>query len=108
MTGLAVCLSCGRAAFPRPLWCPVCGADEWSEEELGAGRVEETTLVRRAPGRVLDPPSRLGTVRLDAGPPIVVRLAAGASAGSRVWVELDGGAPVARPIRPPGRRPARS
>lgn len=104
MTGLAVCAACGRAAFPRPLWCASCGADAWREEELGAGRVEETTFVRRAPGRDLAAPSRLGTVRLDAGLPLVARLAPGASAGVRVWVELEGTAPVARPIRP-SRRP---
>lgn len=99
MTGLAVCTACGRAAFPRPLWCAACGGDEWRDEELGAGRVEETTFVRRAPGRVLDAPARLASVRLDAGPVVVARLDPGASAGVRVWVELDGGAPVARPIR---------
>jgi hypothetical protein len=106
VTGLAVCVRCDTAAFPRPLWCPRCGGDAWREEELGAGLVEETTFVRRAPGRSLQPPPRLGTVRLDAGPVLVARLDPGAAAGGRVWVELDGGAPVARPIRPPVRQPA--
>ena len=62
--------------------------------------------MRRAPGRSLQPPPRLGTVRLDAGPVLVARLEPGASARGRVWVELADGAPVARPIRPPGRRPS--
>lgn len=107
MTGLAVCTGCDRAAFPRPLWCPVCGGEEWREEELGAGRVEETTFVRRAPGHSPDVPARLGTVRLDAGPAVVARLAPGASGGVRVWVELEGTVPVARPIRRPRRRAER-
>ena len=101
MSGLAVCLGCGRGAFPRPSWCPACGADRWREEELGAGTIEETTFVRRAPGRALAHPVRLGSVRLDVGPVVVARLLPGASAGCRVWLELDGGAPVARPIRRP-------
>jgi uncharacterized OB-fold protein len=105
VSGLVVCVRCERAAFPRPLWCPACGGAEWREEELGAGRVEETTYVRRVPGHTLVPPARLGTVRLDAGPVLVARLAPGVSAAGRVWLELDGGAPVARPIRPP-RRPS--
>ena len=50
VNGLAVCTTCGRAAFPAPDWCPACGGADWREEELGAGAVEETTFVRRAPG----------------------------------------------------------
>lgn len=104
MTGLAVCTACGRAAFPPPSWCAACGGDGWREEELGAGTVEETTFLRRAPGRRLDHAVRMGSVRLDVGPVVIARLLPGASAGVRVWLELDGGAPLARPIRSPGRR----
>ena len=104
VTGLAVCATCGRAAFPAPSWCPACGGDEWREEELGAGTVSETTFVRRAPGRRIAAPVRVGSVRLDVGPVVVARLAPGATSASRVWVELDGGAPIARPLRPPRRR----
>lgn len=103
MTGLAVCLGCGRAVFPPAAWCFACGGDRWREEELGAGTVEETTFVRRAPGRSFDHAVRLASVRLDVGPVVVARLLPGASAGGRVWLELEGGAPLARPIRPPGR-----
>ena len=69
-------------------------------------RVEETTFLRRAPGRRLDAAVRLGSVRLDVGPAIVSRLAPGATSGTRVWVELEEGAPVARPLKPPRRRPS--
>ena len=106
MNGLAVCTTCGRAAFPAPVWCPACGGAHWREEELGAGAVEETTFLRRAPGRRLDAAVRLGSVRLDVGPAIVSRLAPGATSGTRVWVELEEGAPVARPLKPPRRRPS--
>ena len=81
MNGLAVCTTCGRAAFPAPVWCPACGGADWREEELGAGAVEETTFVQRAPGRRLDAAVRLGSVRLDVGPAIVSRLAPGRRAG---------------------------
>jgi uncharacterized protein len=104
VNGLAVCTTCARAAFPVPVWCPSCGGANWREEELGAGAVEETTFLRRAPGRRLDAAVRLGSVRLDVGPAIVSRLAPGATSGTRVWVELEEGVPVARPLRPPSRR----
>lgn len=98
-----MCAGCGRAAFPAPAWCTACGGDRWREEELGAGTVEETTFLRRAPGRTLDHAVRLGSVRLDVGPVVVARLLPGAASGIRVWLELDDGVPVARPLRPPGR-----
>lgn len=108
MNGLVVCAACARSAFPAPAWCAGCGGGHWREEELGAGTVEETTFVRRAPGRTLQHAVRLGSVRLDVGPVVVARLLPGAASGARVWLELDDGVPAARPLRPParpGRRP---
>ena len=58
--------------------------------------MEETTIVRRAPGG-LRRPVLLGSVRLAAGPLVIARLEEGAETGARVRVWMDGGVPVAAP-----------
>jgi uncharacterized OB-fold protein len=70
------CRRCGRHAFPPPLWCPDCAGDAWDEVEAGPGTVESVTVTREG--------VRVGTVRLEAGPPVVVRLDDGAEVGARL------------------------
>jgi uncharacterized OB-fold protein len=84
MTELEIqrCERCGMSAFPDRLWCPVCGADQLHHTAAGPGRVEEETTLRRS-----SDPVRLGTVRLQAGPLVVARLAAGAETGSQVRLD---------------------
>ena len=94
---VAVCMTCGRRAFPAPLLCPSCGGGESRREWVETGTVEEVTLLRRTPGRALDEPVRLGSVRLANGPRVVVRLDRGLERGSPARVDLEGGAPFARP-----------
>jgi uncharacterized OB-fold protein len=54
----------------------------------GPGRVEEETTLRRAPAGAVDgDPVRLGTVRLDSGPLVIVRLAAEVGAGTKVRLD---------------------
>ena len=103
MTSIVVgkCPSCGAERFPLPLWCDVCGSYRIDERPSRAGRVTETTIVRHIPGHSL-PPVRLGAVRLDGGAVVVARLEAGVGEGSRVHVDVDDGAPVAR-LRPSSR-----
>ncbi len=92
---IAVCEGCGTAAFPRPLLCRACGGAAFREEPSADGTVEEATRLHRSPGRSHEPPVALGSVRTDAGPVVVARLAGGPEPGSRVRLELDDGAPVA-------------
>jgi hypothetical protein len=68
------CHGCGRHAFPPRLWCPDCGGDAWDEVEAGSGTVEKVTVTRDG--------VRVGTVRLDAGPLVVVRLDEDAEEGA--------------------------
>ena len=84
MTELQIqrCEACGTNAFPDRLWCPGCGAATLQHVPAGAGRVEEETALRRSAE-----PIRLGTVRLEAGPVIIARLATDAQAGTRVRLE---------------------
>ena len=86
MTELEVqrCERCGTSAFPDRLWCPGCGGGELRHQPAGPGRVEEETTVRRPPTAE---PVRLGTVRLQAGPVVIARLATGAAAGIQVRLE---------------------
>jgi len=79
MTELEIqcCERCGTSLFPDRLWCPGCGAAELRHQPAGPGRVEEETTLRRSAE-----PVRLGTVRLESGPLIIVR------AGMQVHLEL--------------------
>jgi uncharacterized OB-fold protein len=81
------CEACGVALFPDRLRCPTCGEPPTQRLPAGPGRVEEDTQVRRAqdqsPGAV-----RLGSVRLDAGPVVIARLAQETGAGSVVRLDV--------------------
>lgn len=83
-----VCGSCGRAAFPRRLLCPDCGAREWREEPVESGVLE--AVADR--GEV-----RVGAVRTALGPLAIARVEGGAQAGTEVSLGEDGEVPVARP-----------
>ncbi len=84
---VAVCGSCGKAAFPPPFLCPRCGAREWRVEEVAAGTLE--AVADR--GDV-----RLGAVRLEQGPLAISRVEGDAQAGAEVALSEDGDVPVAR------------
>lgn len=92
---VSVCAACGWQGFPRRLWCPSCGTERLSEEEIHAGLVEDVTVLRRAASRALDGNVPLGTVLLDGGGRAVARLAS-VAAGDRVVVAFADGALVAR------------
>jgi uncharacterized OB-fold protein len=89
------CRACGWRGFPERIWCPRCGSDEIEAVAVEGGVVEEATVLRRAPGRDLAAPVRLGTVLVDGGGRLVARLV-DADAGTAVKLESDDGAPVGR------------
>jgi uncharacterized protein len=76
------CERCGTSAFPDRLWCPGCSASTFQHVPAGPGRVEEETTLRRSAE-----PVQLGTVRLEAGPLVIARLATHATAGTEVRLE---------------------
>jgi uncharacterized OB-fold protein len=84
MTELQIqrCERCGTSAFPDRLWCPDCGGGELRHAPAGPGWVEEETTLRRSAE-----PVRLGTVRLEAGPLVIARLAKLTGAGTLVRLE---------------------
>ena len=91
-----VCRTCGFAVFPPRLLCPKCGGASWERRLATDGVLEDATTLWRAPGGVPGGPIRLGTVRLDAGPALVVRLHSDAAPRVRVALETVAGAPHAR------------
>ncbi|HUP33629.1 MAG TPA: hypothetical protein VM184_11385 [Gaiellaceae bacterium] len=91
---VSACRLCGWRGFPERIWCPACGSDELDSVSEDFGVVEDATVLRRAPGRTLGDPVRLGTVGLERGGRVVARLEAGP--GERVRLSVAGGAPVAR------------
>ena len=86
MTELQIqhCPACETNAFPDRLWCPGCGDATLQHVPAGPGRVEEETTLRRPPTA---DPVRLGSVRLEAGPVIIARLANGAQTGTQVRLD---------------------
>jgi uncharacterized protein len=97
---VAVCSRCGHAVFPERLLCPTCGGADWRTKEIRRGVVEESTLVRRAPGGPLPERAALGTVQLDGGPVVVARLEPSLRPGASVRLEYRDGVPVAEPTEP--------
>lgn len=98
MSGVPVtaCTACGWRGFPARIWCPACGSEGLEVAVVATGVLEERTSVRKAPGRVLVQPVALATAALTGGGRVVARLEGGAGEGE-VDVDLEAGAPVARP-----------
>jgi uncharacterized OB-fold protein len=67
---------------------------------VGAGVVEEATLVERAPGGPLAAPVALGSIRLESGVVVVARLESAVGPGDPVRLEYRDGVPVAYPAAP--------
>jgi uncharacterized protein len=85
---VGVCARCGRMVFPARILCPGCSGSEWRREWVDTGVVEEVTIVH-------DEAVRIGSVRLEGGPAIVVQLGPEAEPGSRVRLAVEGGRPGA-------------
>jgi uncharacterized OB-fold protein len=90
------CANCGHSIWPPRLACPVCGAADWNRIEASTGVIEDVTETAGYDGS----PVRLGTVRLDAGPPAIAAIDADAEPGEAVELELVDGALRARAPRP--------
>jgi uncharacterized protein len=97
---VSVCSACRHAVFPARLLCPRCGGNDSRSEDVGAGVVEEATLVERAPGGPLAAPVSLGSVRLEGDVVVVARLERGLGPGDSVRLEYRDGVPVAHPTAP--------
>jgi uncharacterized OB-fold protein len=85
MTELQIqrCHACGAHWFPERLRCPTCGGG-LEAVAAGAATVEAETTLRRQHD------TRLGSVRLDAGPVVIARLDDIVSTGDRVRLDSNG------------------
>jgi uncharacterized OB-fold protein len=83
---VAVCLSCGHAAFPARALCPRCGGREWRAERADTGVVEDVTS-RARDGKAS---IHLAEVRTGPGPLMVVRCREGTRRGEAVALERRG------------------
>ena len=72
------CAECGLSAWPPPAMCRRCGSLGFAPEPAPGGTLEEVT-------------GSLGTVRTDAGPMVVARVA-GARPGAAVTLRVVDGA----------------
>jgi uncharacterized OB-fold protein len=99
------CERCGHVTYPPRILCPVCAGSSFRRRQADSGVVDEVTTRRpvftrrRLPsGDWLDESeTRLGTVRTDAGPRIVVRVAEGVQRGDRVALHAQAGTAIALP-----------
>jgi NAD(P)-dependent dehydrogenase (short-subunit alcohol dehydrogenase family)/uncharacterized OB-fold protein len=98
---LQVCADCGLVIYPPRDACPGCLSARLPYQEINAGGtlLVETTVRRTADGYFRErAPWRIGTVKLDAGPILVVHLHSDATEGARVRLALKldkSGSPVA-------------
>jgi uncharacterized protein len=102
---IAICTSCGYAAYPPRILCPDCGGTEWRRRLADSGVVEEITVRRpvfkrrQLPyGNWLDQSeTRLGAVRTDLGPVVVARIPEDAKPGDRVRLLAQASTAIALP-----------
>ncbi len=95
-----VCARCEHEVFPVRLLCPRCGGSEWQRRDVSEGVLEESTVLRRAPGTSPSDPVHVGSVRVAGTVVVVARLEPGVDEGAPVRVEYRDGVPLAQPKEP--------
>ena len=89
---LPICQDCKAVQYPVRDICRNCLSENLRWEAVAAGgSVLATTIIRHStdPYFQAHRPLAMGSVKLDAGPVAVVRLAAGLAAGARVKLQND-------------------
>lgn len=100
---VARCDTCGHLAYPPRILCPVCAGSRWGRRLADTGVVEEVTVRRPVAkrrqlpwGNWLDQEeTRLASVRTDAGPRVICRVAPGVQVGDRVTLVARGSTAIA-------------
>jgi uncharacterized OB-fold protein len=95
-TGVGIwrCKSCGTAVFPQRLLCPHCHGQDFDEERVHEGVVEEISIIRHMIGHADWAPRRIANVRTTGGPSITVGLRDESGPGTVIVLSEDDKAPV--------------
>ena len=92
--GIWRCRSCRTAVFPQRLLCPLCHGQEFNEDRVYEGVVEEISIIRHMIGQADWKPRRIANVRTAGGPSITVGLRDESGPGAVVELFEDEKAPV--------------
>lgn len=87
------CASCGAGYFPQRLLCSRCRGQDFAEERVTEGVIEEITVIRHVLGQTDWQPHRLANVRTADGPHITVGLRDEAEPGTVIALFEEGSAP---------------
>ena len=94
--GIWCCKGCGVKVFPQRLLCPHCQGQEFAEERVHEGMVEEVAVIRHMIGQADWQPRRIANVHTSGGPSITVGLRDDAAEGMVVELFQEEGAPFGR------------
>jgi len=94
--GIWRCTGCGATVFPQRLLCPHCHGQEFAEERVHEGVVEEVAVIRHMIGQENWQPRRIANVRTRAGVSITVGLRDESEPGTVVELMQEEGAPFGR------------
>ena len=97
-TGVGVwrCKGCGAKLFPQRLLCPHCHGQEFAEDRVHEGVVEEISIIRHMIGQENWQPRRIANVRTRGGPSITVGLRDESGPGTVVELTQEEGAPFGK------------
>jgi uncharacterized OB-fold protein len=94
--GIWRCKGCGTAVFPQRLLCPHCHGQEFTEDRVHEGTVEEISIIRHMIGQTDWQPRRIANVRTTGGPSITVGLRDESELGAVVELFQEEGAPYGK------------
>ena len=94
--GIWRCRSCGTGYFPERLLCPCCHGNDFMEDRVTEGVVEEITVIRHVLGQTDWQPHRLANVRTANGPRITVGLRDESGSGTTIRLFEEGTAPFGK------------
>ena len=97
-TGVGIwrCRGCKAAVFPQRLLCPHCHGQEFDQDRVTEGVVEEISVIRHMIGQASWQPRRIANVRTTGGPSITVGLRDESGPGTVVELFQEEGAPYGR------------
>jgi uncharacterized OB-fold protein len=95
------CSSCGKAAFPKRIFCSTCSGATWDNAQIVKGKIEEISLIHHMIGQENWEKRCIANASTDAGIPLTVGLIDDVKIGDEIDIyELDG-APFGRKAHSP-------